>query len=161
MGSPMNPHPSQNVKLTLKTSIFQSILFKNALTMLILNLFSSFRTTDVSRIGTPIVGVGCTYVDHHTTTTTAARLLPLPCWTVLFRNNFDYRAAAIAPWFRQRLPSCGRGFESHAHYLHFFQFVLINLWWEKDENKQKEAGICPFFKKTILAIWLSRWPVPT
>ena len=27
--------------------------------------------------------------------------------------------AAIAPWFRLRLPSCGRGFESKAHHLSF------------------------------------------
>ena len=34
-------------------------------------------------------------------------------------------AADIAPWFRLRLPSCGRGFESQANHLHFFQFVLL------------------------------------
>ena len=34
-----------------------------------------------------------------------------------------------------------------AHHLRFFQFVLLKLRWEKDENKQKEAGICPFLKK--------------
>ena len=33
-------------------------------------------------------------------------------------------AAAIAPWFRLHLPSCGPGFESQAHHLRFFQFVL-------------------------------------
>ena len=32
--------------------------------------------------------------------------------------------AAIAPWFRLRLPSCGPGFESQAHHPCFFQFVL-------------------------------------
>ena len=33
-----------------------------------------------------------------------------------------------------------------AHHLCFFQFVVLKLWWEKDENKQKEAGIGPFLK---------------
>ena len=35
-------------------------------------------------------------------------------------------------------------FESQAHHQQFFQFVLLKLWWEKDKNKQKEAGIGPF-----------------
>ena len=54
-------------------------------------------------------------------------------------------AAAIAPWFRLSLPSFGCKFESHAHHLSFFKFVLKFVW-EKDENKQKEAGIGPFYK---------------
>ena len=36
-------------------------------------------------------------------------------------------AAAIALWFHLHLPSCSPGFESQAHYLHFFQFVLLKL----------------------------------
>ena len=55
--------------------------------------------------------------------------------------------AAIAPWFRLRLPSCGPGFESLAHHLCFFQFVLLKLYQENNENKQKEAGIGPYVKK--------------
>ena len=55
-----------------------------------------------------------------------------------------FRAAAIAQWFHQLLSSCGRGFESEAHQLCFFQFLLLKLWWAKDENKQKGAGIDPF-----------------
>ena len=35
------------------------------------------------------------------------------------------------------------GFESQAHHLRFFQFVL-KLYQEKNVNKQKEAGIGPF-----------------
>ena len=35
--------------------------------------------------------------------------------------------AAIALWFRLCLPSCGPGFESQAHHLRFFQFVLLKL----------------------------------
>ena len=53
--------------------------------------------------------------------------------------------AAIAPWFRLGLPSCGPGFESQAHHLCFFQFVLLKFYPENNENKQKEAGIGPFF----------------
>ena len=42
--------------------------------------------------------------------------------------------AAIAPWFRLHLPSCGPGFESQAHHSSFFQFVLVKLYQESDEN---------------------------
>ena len=55
--------------------------------------------------------------------------------------------AAIAPWFRLRLPFCGPGFESQAHLLRFFQFVLLELYPENNKNRRKEAGIGPFFKK--------------
>ena len=57
--------------------------------------------------------------------------------------------AAIAPWFHLRLQSCGPGFEYQAHHLCFFQFVLLKLYRENNENKQKEAGIGPFLKKNI------------
>ena len=57
--------------------------------------------------------------------------------------------AAIAPWFHQRLPTCGPRFESQLHHLHFFQFVLLKLYRENNKNKQKEAGIGPFFKQAI------------
>ena len=53
---------------------------------------------------------------------------------------------AMAPWFCLRLPSCGPGFESQAHHLCFFQFVLLKLHRENNEIKQKEAGIGPFLK---------------
>ena len=56
-------------------------------------------------------------------------------------------AAVIAPWFHLHLPSCGLGFESQAHKLVFFQFVLLKLSWEMNENKQKYAGIGTFLKK--------------
>ena len=74
--------------------------------------------------------------------------------------------AAIAPWFRLRLPSCGPGFESQAHDLCFFQFVLLKLLLEleKNENKQKEAGIGPYLKKIIdlvIAYKLIRGPQGT
>ena len=60
--------------------------------------------------------------------------------------------AAIAPWFHLRLQSCGPGFEYQAHHLCFFQFVLLKLYRENNENKQKEAGIGPFLKKTSIYI---------
>ena len=59
---------------------------------------------------------------------------------------------ASFPWFRLRLPSCGPGFEYQAHHLCFFQFVLLKLYRENNENKQKEAGIGPFLKKTSIYI---------
>ena len=55
--------------------------------------------------------------------------------------------AAIAPWFRLCLPSCGPRFESQALHQRFFQFILLKLYRENDENKQKEAGIGPFLKR--------------
>ena len=63
-------------------------------------------------------------------------------------NNVT-RVAAIAPWFCLHLPSCGPGFESQAHHLCFFQFILLKLYRENDENKQKEARIGPFFQKKM------------
>ena len=73
--------------------------------------------------------------------------------------------AAIAQWIRLSLPSSHPGFESQAYHLCFFQIIYLSfeLGCEKNENKQKEAGIGPFkknffplsgFKKT--KIWLSR-----
>ena len=45
---------------------------------------------------------------------------------------------------------CGLGFESQAHHLCFFQFLLLKLLWENDENKQKEAGLALFKKQMNL-----------
>ena len=74
-----------------------------------------------------------------------------------------FRGAAIAQWIRLRLPSWRPGFESQAHHLRFFQFKIVQivylsfeLEYEKNENKQKEARIGPFFKnrqKNIAAIY--------
>ena len=66
--------------------------------------------------------------------------------------------AAIALWFCLRLPSCGPGIESQAHHLCFFQFVL-KLKREKNQNKQKEAGIGPFLKR--ISLIRSYDPTPT
>ena len=52
-----------------------------------------------------------------------------------------------AQWSRLHLlQSCSPGFDPQAQHLCFFQF---KLWWETDENKQKEAGIGPFKKKNL------------
>ena len=34
---------------------------------------------------------------------------------------------AVAPWFRLRLSSCGPRFESQAHHLRIFEFILLKL----------------------------------
>ena len=58
-----------------------------------------------------------------------------------FSINICYDVAAIAPWFRLRLPFCGPGFKSQAHHLRFFQLVLLKLYQENNENKHKRPGL--------------------
>ena len=73
---------------------------------------------------------------------------PLFCLFLIFSSK-QYKScvAAIAPWFRLRLPSCSPGFGSQAHHLHFFQFVLLKLYQENNENKQKKRpGLAHFLK---------------
>ena len=57
--------------------------------------------------------------------------LALPC-----KIGLGFRAAAIAPWFCLHLPSCSPGFESQAHHLRFFKFV-IELCCEKNEKRSQ------------------------
>ena len=56
--------------------------------------------------------------------------------------------AAIALWLRLRLPFCGRGFETQAHHLCFF-----NLYWNCNEKRtkinKKRLGLAHFYKKNI------------
>ena len=59
-------------------------------------------------------------------------------------SSFATWAVVIAPWFCLHLLLCSPGFEFQAHHQHYFQFVFWKLQQEKDENKQKEAGIGPF-----------------
>ena len=69
----------------------------------------------------------------------------MPCW-----------AANIAPWFRLRIPIYVLGFESQAHHLQFFQFILLKLWLKcqkRTKINEKEDGIGPHFKKEY-AIYL-------
>ena len=42
-------------------------------------------------------------------------------------NDCTNKLAAIAPQYRLRLPSCDNRFESQAHNLCFFRFVLLKL----------------------------------
>ena len=64
-------------------------------------------------------------------------------------------AAAIAPWFSLRLPSYGPGFESQAHHLCFFQFILLKLEMVlllecgENENKQKSTSKWPNHRNCI------------
>ena len=69
--------------------------------------------------------------------------------SVLWGKKLNVKLAAIAQWFCLRLPSCGPGFKSRAHHLCLFQFVFLELWWEKDENKRKRGRDWPVFKKKL------------
>ena len=60
--------------------------------------------------------------------------------------------AAIVQWFCLCLPSCGSGFQSQANHLRFFQFVLLKLYRENHENKQKRPGLAHFFKKNYATL---------
>ena len=42
--------------------------------------------------------------------------------------------AAIAPWFRLRLPSCGPGFESQAHHQYYFSICIIEIVMRKEQK---------------------------
>ena len=57
--------------------------------------------------------------------------------------------AAIAQWICRRLPSCHPGFESPRKPSMLLLISIIIVSFGKDENKQKEAGIDPFFKKIL------------
>ena len=60
--------------------------------------------------------------------------------------------AAIAPWFRLLLPSCGPGFESQAHHLRLFPIYIVeiesvgNCYSNEERTKinEEEAGIGPY-----------------
>ena len=59
------------------------------------------------------------------------------------------RAAAITPWYRLRLPSCSRGFESQAHHLSFFNLYYWNCNQRRTKINKKGRDWPIFFKKTI------------
>ena len=42
--------------------------------------------------------------------------------------------AAIAPWFRLRLPSCGSGFKSQVHHQCFFLICIIEIVTRKERK---------------------------
>ena len=77
------------------------------------------------------------------------------CQTQMRLPTKDLRivgVAAIAPWFRLRLPSCGLGFESQAHHLCFF-----NLYWNCNKKRtkinKKRPGLAHFLKD-LRIVWL-------
>ena len=53
-------------------------------------------------------------------------------------------AGNMTQWIRLHLRSCGPRFDPQAQHLPVFNLGIFELWWEKDKNKQKEAGIGPF-----------------
>ena len=64
--------------------------------------------------------------------------------------------STIAQWIRLCLPSCCPGFNSQARHLCFYHnsqicAIFVHAMWEKNENKQREAEIGPFFKKNLLS----------
>ena len=74
---------------------------------------------------------------------------PLAMKNIQQVNTKSAWVAALALWFCLCLPSCGPRFESQAHHLRFFQFVLLKLYQENNENKQKDAEIGPFKKRSF------------
>ena len=52
------------------------------------------------------------------------------------------------------VPSCCPGFESQAHHLCIFSFIVFVLYlsYEKNENKQKEARFGSFFKESTVTM---------
>ena len=53
--------------------------------------------------------------------------------------------STIAQWIRLRLPSCNPGFESQAHHLRYYQFIIVLCNVEKTKINKKVAGIGPFY----------------
>ena len=56
--------------------------------------------------------------------------------------------AAIAPWFRLRLPSCGPGFESQAHHQCFFLKNIFSCLFQSNQGKletsHRYSYTCPY-----------------
>ena len=59
---------------------------------------------------------------------------------VMHPSNKSILPAAIALWFHLRLPSCGRGFESQAHHLSFFNLYNWNCNEKRTKVNKKEAA---------------------
>ena len=72
-----------------------------------------------------------------------ARICPIK------KTNILNLEAAIAEWIRLRLQSCGPPVWFLGTAFMLFQF---KLWWLKDENKQKEAGIGTVIKPSLLRL---------
>ena len=61
-------------------------------------------------------------------------------------KSYSAWAAAIAPWYRLRLPSCGRGFEPQAHHLPFFSLYYCNSNEKRTKINKIEAAIGPWWR---------------
>ena len=55
--------------------------------------------------------------------------------------------AAIAPWFHQRLPSCGPWFESQAHHICFFNLYYCNCNEKRIKINKKRPGLAHLKKQ--------------
>ena len=90
-----------------------------------------------------------------------------------YAKQWFLRAATIAQWFRQRLPSCSSWFESQTQHLRFFDLCgsrwvcICHLDWNVKRTKvnKKRPGLAHFFKKTseLLhnTLWLSHTELVT
>ena len=70
-------------------------------------------------------------------------------------NIFTLWGAAIAQWICLCLTSCRSGFESQAHHLRFFHFILFKLYIchlncnvKRTKINKKRPGLSHFLKKT-------------
>ena len=63
------------------------------------------------------------------------------------------KIAAIAQWIRLCLPSCHLGFESHAQYQHFYQFVFELCYVETTKIYEKRPGLAIFKNIYFLLIF--------
>ena len=63
------------------------------------------------------------------------------------------RAAAVAPWFRLRLLSCGHRFEPQAHHLCFFQILLLKFFhFHNTIRLQRWCIWVPVYEEKVWAI---------
>ena len=67
--------------------------------------------------------------------------------SINYDNKVSFWVAAIAPWFRLLLPSCGPGprFESHAH--HLFNLYYWNCIKKITKINKERLGLAHFFLK--------------
>ena len=69
----------------------------------------------------------------------------IKCTMTSWSITHERVVADIAPWFCLRLPSCGPGFESLTHHLHFFNLYVWNCY-EKRTKINKRGRDWPIFK---------------
>ena len=84
-----------------------------------------------------------------TWTETRQSLKQLICFKT-WKNNSYHWVASIALWYHLHLPSCGRGFESQTHHLHFFNLYYWNCNEKRTKINKKRPGLTHFYKKSCL-----------